>query len=203
MKGYSQWLTPTGNRAAIGGILACALIFHGCNPEKRLERTIKNQLETGVRNDSLFLGLEFGMSFDQFYDHCWELNRQGIVKEGAQNMSVQYIFKDSLDNPIAFDFYGHRNEDGDSLIHQYNTTFYYYAWALNRHLYADNLIKMLNPILMDWYGGNDFFAVEQEGKVHLFKIDGNRMIDMFIYSESTVIATFTDLSHKYNTEQKQ
>jgi hypothetical protein len=79
-------------------------------------------------------------------------------------------------------------------IDQYNTSFYYYAWALNRHLYSDKLIKILVPILMSWYGGNEPFVVIEDAKEHIYKIDGNRMIDLFIYNESMVVATFTDLS---------
>jgi hypothetical protein len=165
-----------------------------CKKESKLERTIRTEFESGVRSDSLFLGLRFGMTMQEFYNHCWDLNKQGIVKEGSRNMSVEYIFKDSLNNPITFDFYAHRDLDNEGKIYQYNTSFFYSAWALNRRLYADKLIKMLVPILMEWYGGNEPFTIIKGGKEHLFKIDGNRMIDLFIYDESTVVATFSDLS---------
>ncbi len=174
-----------------------------CKKENKLERTIRTELGSGVRYDSLFLGLKFGIEFQEFYDHCRELNKQGLVKEGPRNMSVEYLFKDSLNNPIAFNFYAHRNVDGNGLIRQYDTSFYYYAWALNRHLYSDSLIKMLIPILKDWYGGNEPFTQIKDGKKHIYKIDGNRMIDLFIYDESTVVATYSDLSHSGNLEVKQ
>jgi hypothetical protein len=165
-----------------------------CKRGSKLDRTIQTELETGVRNDSLFLGLKFSMTMKEFYDHCWMLNKQGIVKEGPRNMSVEYIFKDSLNNPIAFEFYPHHSGNMNEKIDQYNTSFYYYAWALNRHLYSDKLIKILVPILMSWYGGNEPFVVIEDAKEHIYKIDGNRMIDLFIYNESMVVATFTDLS---------
>ncbi len=170
------------------------LVLFGCGNENKLERTIRKELASGVRNDSLFLGLKFGIELQEFYDHCRELNSQGLVREGPKNMSVEYLFKDSLDNPIAFNFYADRN-DGGGPIHLYHTTFYYYAWVLNRHLYSDRLLNMLIPILMEWYGGNEPFTQIKNGKKHIYKIDGNRMIDMFIYDEGTVVATYTDLSH--------
>ena len=170
-------------------------IFFSCQSKSELQRNIRKEMATGVQNDSLFLGLEFGLTLQEFYDHCWELNRKGIVKEGPKNMSVEYIFKDSLDNPIAFNFYAEENEEG--LVYQYNASFYYYAFALNRHLQSDRLMEMLPTILMDWYGGNAPFAMEKEGKEHLYKIDGNRMIDLYIYDQSTVIATYYDLSYLY------
>jgi len=168
------------------------LIFFGCNPENKLEKVIEKELATGIRNDSLFLELEFGITMQEFYDHCRELNRQGIVMEGSKNMSVEYIFKDSLDQPIAFNFYADRDADGP--IHRYYTSFYYYAFALNRHLYSDRLMEMLPAILKDWYGGNKPFTVMKDGKEYLYKIDGNRMIELSIYDLSTVTATYYDLS---------
>lgn len=174
------------------------ILFIGCNNESKLEKTIRKELASGVRNDSLFLGLKFGIGFQEFFDHCRELNAQGIVMEGSRNMSVEYLFKDSLNNPIAFNFYAQRN--GDDPVRQYNTSFYYYAWVLNRHLQSDRLMEMLPPILMDWYGGNEPFTLIKDGKKHLYKIDGNRMIDLYIHDESTVVATYSDLSYNDHPE---
>ena len=168
------------------------MIFVGCNPEKKLEHIIERELATGIRNDSLFLGLEFGITMDDFFDQCRELNKQGLVQEGSKNMSVEYVFKDSLDRPIAFNFYADREADGP--IHRYYTSFYYYAFALNRHLYADRLIETLPAILMEWYGGNQPFKVKRDGKEYLYKIDGNRMIELSIYDLSMVTATYYDLT---------
>jgi len=168
------------------------LILFGCNPEYKLEKTIEEELATGIKNDSLFLGLEFGITMQEFFDHCRELNSQGLVREGSKNMSVEYIFKDSLDQPLAFNFYADRESNGP--IHKYYTSFNYYAFALNRHLYSDQLMEMLPSILMDWYGGNEPFNVAKDGKEYLYKIDGNRMIELYVYDLSTVVATYYDLS---------
>ena len=97
---------------------ACFFIvtMYACKKENKLQRTINKELQSGERYDSLFLGLKFGIDLQSFYDHCWDLNRQGIVKEGPRNMSVEYIFKDSLNNPIAFNFYAQRDETIDGKI---------------------------------------------------------------------------------------
>ncbi len=176
-------------------VLLVLVVFFGCRNKSELQRTIRKEMATGVQNDSLFLGLKFGVTLQEFYDHCWDLNLKGTVREGPRNMSVEYLFKDSLDNPIAFNFYAHETED--KIVHQYNTSFYYYAYALNKHLQSDRLIEMLPAILMDWYGGNPTFKMTKEGVEHTYKIDGNRMIDLYIYDESTVIATYYDLSYLY------
>ena len=56
------------------------------------------------------------------------------------------------------------------------------------------MLEMLPAILMEWYGGNEPFAYVMDGKKHYYKIDGNRMIDIFIMTEKIVGATFADLS---------
>lgn len=184
------------NMGSINSLLAtvgllCSIIS-ACSSENKLEKVIENELATGIRNDSLFLGLEFGITMDEFFEQCRELNKQGLVTEGSKNMSVEYIFKDSLDQPVAFNFYADREASGP--IHKYYTSFYYYAFALNRHLYSDRLIEMLPSILMEWYGGNEPFKVKRDGKECLYKIDGNRMIELSIYDLSSVTATYYDLS---------
>ena len=177
------------------------LVFMGCNPEAKLDKIVEKELDSGIRNDSLFLGLEFGITMQEFFDRCRELNKQGLVKEGSKNMSVEYIFDDSLGQPIAFNFYADRNAQGP--IHRYYTSFNYYAFALNRHLYADRLIEMLPAILMDWYGGNEPFTLIRDGQKYVYKIDGNRMIELFVYDLSTVVATYYDLSQVNFREEQE
>lgn len=179
-------------------VSAVVIIINSCNPQNRLERVIQSELSSGARHDSLFLGLEFGITMQEFYQHCQELNSQGLVREGSKNMSVEYIFKDSLDQPIAFNFYADRSANGP--IHKYYTSFYYYAFALNRHLYADRLIEMLPAILMDWYGGNEPFMLRKKGKEYVYKIDGNRVIELYVYDLGTVVATYFD-SSKMNFQE--
>lgn len=181
-------------------VLKVSMVFlavFGCEPADKLNSVIEKELAKGVRYDSLFLGVRMGMELQEFYDHCWKINKQGIVKEGPENMSVEYLFKDSLDNPIAFNFYPDINSG--NIIHRYKTNFYYYGWApWNRHLQSDKLFEILPAILMEWYGGNEIFTQIKDGKMHYYKIDGNRMIDMFIASERIVVATYTDLAHPEN-----
>lgn len=169
----------------------------GCESADKLNSAIEKELARGVRYDSLFLGVYMGMELQEFYDHCWKLNKQGIVKEGPENMSVEYLFKDSLDNPIAFNFYPDMQEG--KIIHRYNTSFYYYGWApWNKHLQSDKLFEMLTAILMEWYGGNEPFTQVKDGKKHLYKIDGNRMIDIFINNDRIVVALYSDLFYFKN-----
>ena len=101
------------------GLLSLAI--SGCSDQYKLEKVIERELATGISHDSLFLGLEFGITMEEFFDHCRELNKKGLVREGSKNMSVEYIFKDSLDRPIAFNFYADREANGP--IYRFYTSF--------------------------------------------------------------------------------
>jgi hypothetical protein len=64
-------------------------------------------------------------------------------------------------------------------------------------------MEILPTILMDWYGGNKPFTVRRDGKEYIYKIDGNRMIELYIYDMSTVVATYYDSSQINLWESEQ
>ena len=57
MKRTIVWLLP---------ILISGLILSGCSPKSRYDRMVKRELASGVRYDSLFMGLYFGMPEKDF-----------------------------------------------------------------------------------------------------------------------------------------
>ena len=83
-------------------VLTILIAFLGCNSDTDLVALGQRELKSGVINDSLFLGLRFGMEQKEFFDHCWKINRQGIVTHGTENMSVMYVFEDGSNKKIAF-----------------------------------------------------------------------------------------------------
>ncbi len=181
----------TMSRMIKGGILLVGVILWSCGPKYQVERMIKRELNSGVRNDSLFVGVTFGMPRQDFYDHCWEINRKGIVKEGPENMSVLYKF-DHGDYKIDLNFYPDFKEN---IASKYKCTFSYEAWApWNKQLQSDKLMAVLPGILENWYPGNHFIKQEREGRDFFYKVDGNRMIELYVRDERRITAIFTDLS---------
>ena len=55
---------------------------------------LEKELASGERQDTLFLGIYFGMTNRDFFTHCWELNKQQIIKQGNGNISVEYQVKE-------------------------------------------------------------------------------------------------------------
>ena len=86
-------------------VLAILIALLGCKSDTDLVALAQRELKSGVINDSLFLGLRFGMERREFFDHCWKINRQGIVTHGTENMSVMYMSDDASHKKIAFNFY--------------------------------------------------------------------------------------------------
>ncbi len=78
--------------------IVVALVVGGCSPGKTYERKLKRELASGVRYDSLFMGISLGMTEEAFYKHCWKLNDDSLVKQGTSNMSVEYSIKEELND---------------------------------------------------------------------------------------------------------
>ena len=80
-------------------------VISGCTPKSKYERKLKHELAKGVRYDSLFLGLYLGMPEKDFYIHCWELNKKGLIRQGSNNTTVEYRMEDELKYPGIMNFY--------------------------------------------------------------------------------------------------
>jgi|SRR5664279_5363284 hypothetical protein len=175
-------------------ILISGIIISGCSPRAKYERRLKHELASGVRYDSLFLGLYFGMPEKVFYVHCWNLNHKGLLKQGETNTTAEYQLKDELKYPALMDFYPKFNQ---GKISEMPVTFKYKAWApWNKDLSS---VKLQNEVLK-WYEkiyGGGFIMVKHHshGKAYV-NIDGNRRITIFVGDDLHVWAVFTDMSVK-------
>lgn len=175
-------------------------IISGCSPRSRYESRLKRELASGVRYDSLFMGLYLGMPQKDFYTQCWNLNRKGLVKQGTSNTTVQYKTKDEFKYPATMDFYpGFSNGKISSMP----VKFAYTGWApWNRELSSDKL----EEDVLRWYRkiyGPGFISVRDPVKGTAFiKIDGNRRISVYKENDLNVWAVFTDLLAQKDTTVK-
>lgn len=172
-------------------LLISAFVISGCSPRAKYDRKMKHELATGIRNDSLFMGLYLGMPEKDFYLHCWQLNKKGLIRQGESNTTVYYEVKNQLRYPAAMDFYP-RFMDGK--IYEMPVRFKYKGWApWNKNLTADKL----QSALLDWYkkeyGGGFITVKHPEWGVAYVQIKGNRRISIFRQNELYVWAVFTDL----------
>ncbi|MEM1135085.1 MAG: hypothetical protein AAGI07_04550 [Bacteroidota bacterium] len=175
-------------------------IFAACQSHEYYD-TVEKELASGVRYDSLFLDIKFGMRQKEFFTHCWELNKKGVITNGSKNMSVLYRLDEELKDAGKMNFYP---EFYDNKIYKMPVIFSYEGWApWNEHLSADTLLVDVVALLKKWYG-DDFITVSHEKKGTAYiKVDGNRRIAIYKKSESEVEAMFTDLLIEKTLKEKK
>ena len=157
-------------------------------------------LTSSKKVDSLFLGIYLGMPAKEFYDHCWELNRQKLVVHGPTNQNVEYLMKDQLDYPVYMRFYPYFYQDK---IYQMPVTFTYERWApWARDYHANVLLEKLIPLLEKWYGPGFKSKIDpRKGKVYA-RIDGHRRMTLMVKDEQFVqmVITHMDMEKKFQKE---
>lgn len=169
----------------------CSLVACGSDSE-RYKDSVARELATGIRQDSIFMGIKLGMTSKEFYTHCWQMNKKGVFFEGPGNMSVLYHFKNELKHPAAMTFYPDFLENK---INKMGVTFSYDAFApWNKALFADSLQLDVLSLFKKWYKGADFITMTDPVRGTIFvQVKGNRRIIIGKYDEQRVKADFTDL----------
>lgn len=166
------------------------LLWNCSSPTDEYKRLVRKELASGERYDSLFLGTYLGMDSKDFYKHCWELNHQGLIKEGPGNTTVQYYLPDQ-EHAIRMLFYP---KFYNNVIYEVPVEFTYDAWApWNKEFFSDKLLVEVIKVLESWYG-KGFMEIEypERGSVWV-KVDGNRRISVWCQDDQKVKALFTDM----------
>jgi len=167
------------------------LIVGGCTPGKTYERRLKKELASGIRYDSLFMGLSFGMTQKEFYEHCWDMNKDSVIKQGSANMSVQYDLNEELEHPATMNFYP--KFDSGKIV-EMPVRFIYNGWApWTKELSASNLAIDVKTWYEDIYGKGFISVTHPMNGTAYTKIDGNRRITIYVENDLYVWAIFTDL----------
>lgn len=173
--------------------VVCLFSVFACNSDQRKYDRLKDrELSSGVRNDSLFMGMKFGMTQKEFYGYCWKMNKKGLFTDAPGNMSVLYKADKELKYPASMTFFP---DFHDGKIYKMRVSFSYDAFApWNKRLFADSLQSDVMHLLKKWYKGNDFITMTDVDKGTIFvKIDGNRRIIIGKYDDSHVKVDYTDL----------
>ncbi len=185
MKTRILWLIP---------VLIAGLMIYGCSPRSEYENRLKDELASGVRYDSLFMGLYFGMPEKDFYTHCWILNREGLIKQSSNNTMVEYESKDELKYPATMNYYP---EFVQGKIFEMPVRYIYNGWApWNKYLSSDHLTLDVLRLYEKTYGKGFIKVKHSKRGMAYTKIDGNRRITIFKEDDRYVWAVFTDMSVK-------
>ncbi len=170
------------------------LLFSNCSNKAKYESMVEAGLESGERHDTLFLGLYLGMTSEEFYKKCWDMNKEGLIRQGMGNTSVLYEMNDEFKSSVDANFYPTFFEDR---IYEMPVRFQYKAWApWNKQFSADTLQVELVDLYSQWYG-TGFMKIKHQMKGDAYvKVDGNRRISIYKDDsmEGSVWALYTDLS---------
>ena len=182
-------------------LIACS---QGSDMDK-YNRLVKKELAGNKKVDSIFFGIHFGMTQKNFFAHCWEMNKKGILTDGNDgrgNMNVLYKLGKELKYPASMNFYPDFN---DSTIWRMRVLFHYDGWGpWNKHMAADSLLPDVLSLYKKWYNdGNSFIQINDKTRGTLYvKVDGNRKIIIGKYDDVLVKAEYTDMLVEKNKVQR-
>lgn len=188
---YTKYLT-------ISLLLCIGIITISC--ESEYQKMVKSEQKKNVLLNDLVFDMKFGGTKKDFFDRCWELNKEGKIAQGPNNNFVSHVIegRDSTELSITMLFYGAFNEQ--DIMDGMKMEFFHNAWApWNKDLYSDKLLLKVKDSLQKWFPGNDFIPldlkkIEAEAFV---KVDANREIIMYVKDDKAVTVRFADLRKKY------
>lgn len=173
-------------------VMIVAMVL-GCTSKSPYQEMLSEELASGVRNDSLFLDIHFGMGKKEFYTHCWDLNKQGLIRQGPNNLSVECRMDSTFDDTAFMRFYP---QFVDNKISRMPIEFVYETFSpADPATGADSLLVEVKKLMEDWYDEGFIFMSDEEGSKNLWiKVDGNRQIRIFKKDVATVAVDIRDMS---------
>lgn len=161
-------------------------------------RLVKKELASGIRKDSIILGLELGDSREEFYAKCTDLNKQQLITQGTSGFSVLHFFKDSLVHQKSTEIkllFSPIFDKGDTLAGM-DLDYSYVDWApWNKSMQSDSLEIKLIRLLELQYKGNPFMEVKSKEVPLKVKVDGNRRLILVKKNDHIVSVKVQDILH--------
>jgi len=172
-------------------IIFCFTCFvhTGCKNGSDLNIAFDNQL------DSVHMGVRLGMERQAFYDHCWDLNKQGKnITQGHNNTSVMHSDTINFAYPVEINFYPEFNEENKAYI--LPVRYEYRSWApWNKEVYADKLLPEVISLMKKSYG-EPFLQKIIDGKLFWYKYDSPRLITIYADDDHYVFVKFKNERYK-------
>ncbi len=174
-------------------VLAGNMLVVSCKPSSDYERLVKEELATGKQQDTILLGIVFGMKRKDFYNHCWELNKQGLIRQGSGNTTIEYELP-NMRSMATLNFFPEFRED---TIYEVTGLVKYLAWApWNKELQVDSLLTDMLNLYEQWYGEDFIHVVHPERGELYVDVDGNRRIILTKANDGAVRVFYSDLRNK-------
>lgn len=185
-------------------ILLAVIFLVSCKSE--YDRYVKRELASGVTADSLIFGMRMGETQMDFFSKCWELNSQGIIRQGTGNRTARFIdpIDSTKDVTLRKDLLFYGIFDEDEVMQGMDMTYHYISWSLwNEERHANVLAKALTEQYHDEYGGNPFIEIDLKEleRTAFVKIDGNRQILIYPKNTKDVVVKIENLNYKLKKDE--
>jgi len=137
------------------------------------------------------------MERQEFYDHCWELNKLGQnITQGYYNTSVLHTDSINFKFPTEINFYPEFNKDNK--IYILPVRYEYRPWApWNKEAHSDKLMTEVIALMEKSYSG-PFQKKAVNGKEIWFKHDNPRLITIYAEDNHYVFVKFKNERFKDN-----
>ena len=174
----------------------------GCQRKSEYSAILTRELEKENEFNDLIFDMKIGQSRQDYFDICYQLNKQKKIISGERSLNPELILKSkngsTKGSNIKMSFNGIFNEK--KTMRGFEMRFYFTGWSnWNKDLSSENLLFQLKDTLRKWFPGNDFFKVNFENNLSAeVKIDGNRRILAYKVNSKDVAVRIEDMSGKYD-----
>ena len=178
-------------------LLFAVAVLSGCveTPAERYKALEKSELARGIRYDSLFKGLYFGMKYDDFRAYCYRKNTvdHDFKVGGLKSSWVECKLPTGMDYPAAINFYP---EFSGGVISEMNASVYYDNAVFKDGIFEpDSLLMDVLDLMKKWYG-KDFIKITSPDPLHddiYVSIQGNRRLTVYPSLSAEVKIWMVDL----------
>lgn len=170
-------------------------IAMACQPKTEYERVKEQELASGRIVENLFLDLKFGMARKDFFTTCWEWNKKGVLTNGSHVLQVKYSPEMPSGKETEMFFYPEFENDK---LYFMPIELRYPGWSpTSPETTNEKLLSDVVGLMENWYGPGFFEVKDKSGQIRVWvKIDGNRLIRIFIKNRTSVRVEMLDLRVK-------
>lgn len=165
--------------------------------ESEYSSLVKSEMASGEIHEELMFGMQIGQTKKDFFDTCWQLNKEKKISQGSGNKYAKYFTNiDStaeIKQEVEILFYG--IFDSLEVMQGMDIKASYVAWApWNTKYHAPALMGAMQTYYEKELGGNPFIEIDIiKGKKAYAKVDGNRQLLMYTLTDKDIRVRWEDL----------
>lgn len=149
---------------------------------------------SGIQEDSLMLGIQFGMTQDSFFSYCQKYNQNGeIFDSGSPLQAARKINWNG--NNFQMNFYPNYKSDK---IHKLEFECFHEGYSQwNKQYYSESILEDIKTYFeKEFQLRMESFDHEKFGKAYV-AFTGNRRLRIFIKNQKMIGGEFLDMTDQF------